>query len=104
MLAPADLRILTDWCRQRAMDWVALRVDADAAVLLLEPKAAVRPWQRMRLIAGDRGYLLEDEGCQPLASASDLPALLDALDGGVADAAPLVLLHPRDKALVPAFA
>ncbi len=106
MLAPTDLRTLTDWCRHRGKDWVALRVDADAAVLLLEPKVAARPWQRMRLIAGDRGYLLEDEGGQALASASDLPALLDALDGGVADAAPLVLLYPRQvaQAREPAFA
>ena len=105
MLAPTDLRNLTDWCRHRAMDWMALLVDADAAVLLLAPKAAARPWQRMRLIASDHGYRLEDEGGQALASASDLPALLDALDGGVADAAPLVLLYPRqaEKGREPAF-
>ena len=94
MLAPSDLQTLTGWCRNRAMCWTALRVDAVAAVLMLEPRAATRPWQRMRLVVADHVYLLEDEAGQALASASDLPALLDALDGGVADAPALVLLYP----------
>jgi len=89
MLAPNDLTILTAWCRQRAMRWLALRADAAAAALLLEPWAATKPWQRMRLIAADDGLRLEDEAGDILASASDLPALLDALDGGVADAMPV---------------
>jgi hypothetical protein len=104
MLAPTDIRTLTAWCHRRAMRWQPLRVDADGAALLLEPLAALRPWQRMRLLATDHGYRLEDEAGQPLASASALPALLDALDGGVADAAPLVLLRPRRAVEEAAFA
>lgn len=107
MLAPSDLQTLTGWCRDRAMCWTALRVTAEAAVLLLEPLVAARPWQRMRLIATDQGYLLENEAGQALASASDLPALLDALDGGIADAPAVVLLNPPHTAVkerLPAFA
>ncbi len=106
MLTPKDLQTLTFWCQHRAMRWLALRVDADATVLLLEPQSAARPWQRMRLLATDHGFLLEDEAAQALASASDLPALLDALDGGVADAPSLVQLYPRPLPTLrePAFA
>jgi len=106
MLIPIDLKMLTLWCRSRAMRWLPLRSGAETAVLLLEPLAASRPWQRMRLSASDSGFLLADEVGQTLATASDLPALLDALDGGVADAAPLVLLRsrPRREVLAPDFA
>ena len=97
MLTPIDLKMLTLWCGSRAMRWLPLRAGADTAELLLEPLAASRPWQRMRLCASDSGFLLADEAGQTLATASDLPALLDALDGGVADAAPLVLLRPRQR-------
>jgi hypothetical protein len=97
MLTPIDLKTLTLWCHSRAMHWLPLRSGADTAELLLEPLAASRPWQRMRLCATDSGFLLADEAGQTLATASDLPALLDALDGGVADAAPLVLLRPRKR-------
>jgi len=90
MLDPSDLRLLSGWCRARAMGWSALRADSEAAVLLLEPRVALRPWQRLRLIAADAGYRLDDEAGQTLAVASDLPALLDAVDGGVADTAPLL--------------
>jgi len=81
-----DLRLLTSWCRGRGLCWHPLRRDADAATLLLEPLAARHPWQRMVLTEADDGYRLEDEIGQMLAAASDLPALLDALDGGVGDA------------------
>ena len=106
MLAPSDLQTLTGWCRKRAMCWTALRVDAEVVLLLLEPRAAIRPWQRMHLVVTDHVYLLEDEAGQALARASDLPALLDALDGGVADVPPQVLLYPRaaTKERIPAFA
>lgn len=99
MLAAIDLRTLTAWCSHRAMRWLALRADADGAALLLEPLIATRPWQRMHLLAGDEGFLLQDEAGQALATASDLPALLDALDGGVADTAAVVM--PPALALTP---
>ena len=67
------------------MRWQPLRVDADGALLLLEPAVARHPWQRMVLTSDEAGFRLEDELGEALAAASDLPALLDALDGGVAE-------------------
>jgi hypothetical protein len=92
MLTPMDLKMLTLWCQHRTMRWLPLRTGADTAELLLEPLTPSRPWQRMRLCVRESGFLLADETGQTLATASDLPALLDALDGGVADAQPLALL------------
>jgi hypothetical protein len=39
----------------------------------------------MLLIPDDDGFSLVQEDGQVLAAASDLPALLDALDGGIAE-------------------
>ena len=54
--------------------------------MMLEPRDAARPWQRMMLILENHEIRLENELGETLASASDLPALLDAVEGGVADA------------------
>ncbi len=102
MLAATDLQTLTAWCRQRTMSWQALRVDVAATTLVLEPARPARPWQRMCLRAGEWGYMLEDEAGQTLARASDLPALLDALDGGVADA--VAVTRPSTPAPAAVFA
>lgn len=85
MLDATDLRLLTRWCADHAMRWQPLRTDADGAWLLLESAIAQHVWQRMVLTADDAGFRLTDELGEALAVASDLPALLDALDGGVAD-------------------
>ena len=53
--------------------------------MMLEPRDAARPWQRMMLILENQEIRLENELGETLASASDLPALLDAVEGGVAD-------------------
>jgi len=85
MLDATELRLLTRWCGDRAMHWQPLRSDADGAVLLLEPAVTRHPWQRMLLRADDAGFRLADELGEAMAAATDLPALLDALDAGVAD-------------------
>ena len=54
--------------------------------MLLKPRDAGRPWQRMILVLAEGELRLENELGETLASASDLPALLDAVEGGVADA------------------
>jgi hypothetical protein len=87
MLDAAELRLLTRWCQDQEMRWQPLRVDADGAMLVLEPAVARHPWQRMVLTADEAGLRLEDELGDALAAASDLPALLDALDGGLAEPA-----------------
>jgi len=87
MLDAAELAVLARWCRAAALSWQPLGC-AEETVLLLEPRAGERPWQRMRLCAGEAGYRLHDAADRLLAAATDLPALLDALDGGIADATP----------------
>ena len=85
MLDTAELKTLAAWCRGRGLRFVPLQVGAEQTVILFEPNEATRPWQRMKLILDDDGFRVCDELDDPLASASDLPALLDALDGGVAE-------------------
>ncbi len=53
--------------------------------MMLEPRDATQPWQRMMLVLDNQEIRLENELGETLASASDLPALLDAVEGGVGD-------------------
>ena len=69
------------------MSWVAGHSEADTQAMLLTPRDAGEPWQGMRLVLGRGEMRLEDVAGETLASASDLPALLDAVDGGVAEPA-----------------
>ncbi|MCW3477612.1 hypothetical protein [Limobrevibacterium gyesilva] len=96
MLDPADLQILARWCRARRLGWRRKSGPA-AGHVLLEPLMAAAPWQGMLLVAGVDGYLLQDATGETLAFASDLPALLDAVDAGVAE-------PPRGPAGLPALA
>ena len=54
--------------------------------MMLKPRDAGRPWQRMMLVLDEGELRLENELGETLASASDLPALLDAVEGGIAEA------------------
>ena len=56
--------------------------------MMLEHHAGTRPWQRMVLCREHNALRLLDETGTLLAEASTLPALLDALDGGVAEPTP----------------
>ncbi len=85
MLNSSELRTLTAWCVQRDLRWTPAHPAGGVAVLLLEPRAARTPWQRMLLVLDEPEMRLETELGEALASASDLPALLDAMDGGVAE-------------------
>jgi hypothetical protein len=96
----AEMRFLTAWCARRGLRWCPLRGEANRAEMLLEPLDARRPWQRLRLVLEDDGFALEDEPGEVLATASDLPALLDALDGGVDEPAPEPRPHWRRPAAV----
>ena len=53
--------------------------------MMLKPRDATRPWQRMLLVLEQGDLRLENEQGETLASASDLPALLDAVEGGLGD-------------------
>ena len=87
MLTRAELRVLTDWCRTRNMTWTAGRADGEVPALLLERPG--RGADAMLLVVGATERRLLDAAGQELAVASDLPALLDAVDGGVGDAMPV---------------
>ncbi len=96
MLTRAELRVLTDWCRARNMTWIAGHAAGEAPTLLLE--RAGRGADAMLLVVAARERRLLDAAGQELATASDLPALLDAVDGGVGDATPSV--WPSRRAVI----
>ncbi len=73
------------WCQTHGMTWSATRREGADFTVILEPQSRPRSWQRMRLVMDQPDLRLEDERGVQVASASDLPSLLDAIDGGVAD-------------------
>ncbi|MBV9735761.1 MAG: hypothetical protein JO209_07600 [Acidisphaera sp.] len=88
MLDGAELRTLSSWCHHRALCWRPASGEDGLAAMLLEPKQRRRAWERMILVLRDDGFSLSNELGEALATASDLLALLDALDGGIAETAP----------------
>ena len=85
MLDGCDLRALSAWCEERNLSWSVAPSGAGHSEMVIEPRDAVHSWQRMRLVLALPELRLENEAGETLARASDLPALLDAVDGGVAD-------------------
>ncbi len=83
MQSASEVRTLSNWCHARAFRWLAVG-GPEVRGMLLEPATGQRPWQRVRLLSDPDGWRLEDELGETLAKASALPALLDAVDGGVA--------------------
>ena len=88
MLDGSSLRAFNTWCGVRDLSWSAAAAVDGCDVMMLTPRGPVRAWQRMVLIMDDSEFRLENEVGETLASASDLPALLDAVDGGVAEDPP----------------
>lgn len=83
ILQRSDLRLLAAWCRPRGIAWLpAATGGAGAALWLMPPGRGV---EAMLLVLDRAELRLLDVAGQELAAASDLPALLDAMDGGVAD-------------------
>lgn len=103
MLDTMELKTLASWCRSRGLRLLPLQVGAEETVILFEPSEATRPWQRMKLTLDDDGFRVCDELDDVLASASDLPALLDALDGGVAEPVRAVPTSFRPTLYIPAL-
>ena len=89
MLEISAIRALSVWCDVRSLSWTAARSERGRAVLTLWPRDTGRPWQHMRLVLDEPDLRLENELGETLATASDLPALLDAVDGGVAELPPV---------------
>ena len=84
MLGRGALRALAAWCAARGMRWTPARSDDGAPALLLERRGQPAA-QAMLVVLREEGFRLVDAGGEELALASDLPALLDALDGGIAE-------------------
>ncbi len=75
MLDQSDRQALLRWCTARRVTWAE---SAPGAVLLRGAGRATR------LCPGQDGWTLETEAGEALAAASNLPALLDAMDAGLA--------------------
>ena len=98
MLGGIELRALSTWCGRQDLSWTPAECEQGRPMMLLKPRDAGRPWQRMILVLAENEIRLENELGETLASASDLPALLDAVEGGVADAP---VPSPRAAAVSP---
>ncbi len=85
ILERSELLALSAWCSRRDMSWSVATAEDHRPAMLLTPRDAGRPWQSMLLVLAAGDMRLHDEVGEVLATASDLPALLDALDGGVAE-------------------
>lgn len=75
MLDQSDRQALLRWCTARRVTWAE---SAPGAVLLKGVGPATRLCPRAD------GWTLENEAGEALAAASNLPALLDAMDAGLA--------------------
>ena len=96
MLEVAELRTLSSWCRVHAFHWAHTACDDGLGAMTLEMSSPRHLVQRMTLILRDDGFYLVDNKGETLAAASDLRAVLDALDGGVAEP-DLPSLHTRSE-------
>ena len=86
MLDGAELRALSLWCGKRDLSWTPAESEHGPPTMLLKPRDPSRPWQRMILVLEQGELRLENELGETLASASDLLALFDAVEGGIAEA------------------
>jgi hypothetical protein len=88
MLGRAELLLLASWCRARGMRWMPGRAAPGGESLRLETASGPGAGRERLAIAltGTEFRLLGPFG-DVLAVASELPALLDAVDGGVAEPA-----------------
>jgi hypothetical protein len=85
IMSGGRLAVFSSWCRARGMTWLP---GSGAAALVLRPQR--RADGDALMIAQREGELrLLSRSGDVLAAASDLPALLDAIDAGVAAGAGL---------------
>lgn len=94
MLDPAELKLLSKWCRARSLHWQPGVTDEGQPALLLEGA----PREALTLLPADDEWRLLDRDGQMLAASSGLTELLDAVDGGVGEDAlapmPAIRLAP----------
>jgi hypothetical protein len=90
MLDIDDLHTLNRWCSARRLCWQPARTDAGAPAVLLLGRFGGPAWAGLLLASDDDGFVLLDAVGERLAEASDLLALLDALDAGIGRPRPAV--------------
>ena len=95
MLDSVDLKLLARWCHDRRLRWMTLRAADGSPAVLLRPTSNDCTLEGMLLVEEHDGFRLMDGPGNTLATASDLPALLDAVDAGVAELATPPAAHER---------
>ncbi len=95
MPSTAELKHLSRWCSARRLHWQPARTEAGAPAILLRSDSVLVAWHDMMLIEDDDGVALLDEQGDLLADASEIPALLDALDSGLVTRPVARLCRPR---------
>jgi hypothetical protein len=85
MLNGMELRLLASWSSKNRLSWMPAGSQDGRDAVMLQPRDCRSAFERMLLIPDDDGFSLVQEDGQVLAAASDLPALMDALDGGIAE-------------------
>lgn len=85
MLRSTELHHLNRWCRRHALRWYPAHRHG-SAMLVLEGLRPRHAWARMIVAQTADGLRLQDERQEILATASTLPALLDAMEAGVGEA------------------
>jgi hypothetical protein len=83
-----DLRHLTSWCALRRLSWQPSQMEDGTRAVLLRRAGPQACWSDRLLVVDEDGVTLLDENGAPLAAASGLSALLDAMDAGVAASLP----------------
>ena len=99
MLNPDEAKTLARWCRMRRLSCLEDR-GADGRVGWRLESSTAPDWYHMRLIAEPDGFILLDRVGDTLASASDLQALLDAVDAGVAERPRVMLARHAASAVL----
>ncbi len=83
MLSATELQCLSHWCRQQGLSWRPALADDGAPALMLTPARVGVAQSCMMLVDTPHEWRLLDGYGEPMAAASRLGLLLDALDGGV---------------------
>ena len=83
MVDAQELHSLSRWCGSRALSWLPGRAENGEPAILLRSRAGRRGWSDMLLVADADEISLVDGSGQTIATASDVLALLDALDAGL---------------------
>ncbi len=83
MLSATELQCLSQWCRQQGLSWRPALADDGAPAVMLTPARLGAAQPCLMLVDTSHEWRLLDACGEPMAAASRLGLLLDALDGGI---------------------